>query len=156
MNISIVGTGYVGLVSGACLADFGHDIVCGDIDAERIARLESGVVPFYGPELSEIVARNRARGRLEFTTSIERAVEHGLVIFIAVGTPESPCADALVVLTEWNEFRGIDLTAVRGVMRGHVLVDGRNVLDPESAVAAGFSYSGIGRRPSITRQVAVS
>ena len=94
MNISILGTGYVGLVSGSCLADFGHDVICADIDAERIAQLESGVVPFYEPELSEIVARNRTRGRLEFTTSIERAVEHGLVIFIAVGTPESPSGDA--------------------------------------------------------------
>jgi UDPglucose 6-dehydrogenase len=94
MNISIIGTGYVGLVSGACLADFGHDVVCVDIDPERIRQLESGVIPFYEPELAEFVARNRARGRLEFTTSLERAVKHGLVIFIAVGTPETASGEA--------------------------------------------------------------
>lgn len=101
MNISIIGTGYVGLVSGACLADFGHDVVCADVDAGRVRELESGVMPFYEPELADYVSRNRSRGRLEFTTSMERAVKHGLVIFIAVGTPETPSgeADISAVLT---------------------------------------------------------
>ena len=94
MNLAVIGTGYVGLVSGACFADFGHSVTCVDTDADRIARLQRGEVPFYEPGLAEIVQRNAAAGRLRFTTSLGEAVEASLVIFLAVGTPESETGDA--------------------------------------------------------------
>jgi UDPglucose 6-dehydrogenase len=88
MNVAIIGTGYVGLVTGACLADFGHSVICIDADARRIETLHAGDVPFYEPGLREIVARNAAAGRLRFSSALDEAVEHATVIFIAVGTPE--------------------------------------------------------------------
>ncbi len=87
MHISVIGTGYVGLVTGACFAEFGIDAVCMDMDAARIERLEKGDVPFYEPGLSELVAKGVREQRLAFTTDFTRAVERALVIFIAVGTP---------------------------------------------------------------------
>ena len=91
MNIGVVGTGYVGLVTGACLADFGMDVVCVDNDAEKIAALQRGQVPIYEPGLEEVISRNERAGRLRFTTDLKGAVESSLAIFIAVGTP--PKAD---------------------------------------------------------------
>jgi UDPglucose 6-dehydrogenase len=87
MNLGVIGTGYVGLVSGACFADFGHSVVCVDKDAERVERLKQADIPFYEPGLAEIVQRNAAAGRLRFTTSAAEAIEASLVIFLAVGTP---------------------------------------------------------------------
>lgn len=94
MNISIIGTGYVGLVTGACLADSGNDVVCVDINREKIETLLSGQVPIYEPGLAELIARNREDGRIDFTTDLRRGVEHGDVIFIAVGTPMSEGGEA--------------------------------------------------------------
>jgi UDPglucose 6-dehydrogenase len=85
----MIGTGYVGLVSGACLADFGNRVICYDIDVEKIKILERGEVPFYEPGLKEMVQRNRDAGRLQFSTDLASALEQSQVIFIAVGTPES-------------------------------------------------------------------
>jgi UDPglucose 6-dehydrogenase len=87
-RICMVGTGYVGLVSGACLADFGHRVVCVDIDEARLASIRNGVMPIYEPGLKELVARNFSAGRLVFTTDLKSAVEDSLVVFSAVGTPE--------------------------------------------------------------------
>jgi len=87
MQISVIGTGYVGLVTGACFAEFGVNVLCMDNDDKRIARLEKGDVPFYEPGLSELVAKGISKGRLNFTAELTRAVDHGEVIFIAVGTP---------------------------------------------------------------------
>jgi len=87
MQISVIGTGYVGLVTGACFAEFGVNVLCMDTDAKRIARLEKGDVPFYEPGISELVAKGLSQSRLSFTTDLTRAVDHGQVIFIAVGTP---------------------------------------------------------------------
>ena len=87
MQISVIGTGYVGLVTGACFAEFGVNVLCMDNDAKRIARLEKGEVPFYEPGITELVAKGISQNRLTFTTQITRAVDHGEVIFIAVGTP---------------------------------------------------------------------
>ena len=87
MQISVIGTGYVGLVTGACFAEFGVNVLCMDNDAKRIARLEKGDVPFYEPGLTELVAKGIGQGRLSFTAELIRAVDHGEVIFIAVGTP---------------------------------------------------------------------
>lgn len=87
MHIAVIGTGYVGLVTGACFAEFGVDVTCVDIDAEKIARLSSGEMPIYEPGLEQLVSKNVQSGRLQFTTNIQQAVEQALVIFLAVGTP---------------------------------------------------------------------
>lgn len=87
MKITVVGTGYVGLVSGACLAEVGNDVLCLDVDPEKIRILEEGGVPIYEPGLLEMVRRNVAAGRLHFTTDIKQAAAHGTIQFIAVGTP---------------------------------------------------------------------
>jgi UDPglucose 6-dehydrogenase len=88
VDIAIIGTGYVGLVSGACFADFGHTVTCVDSDRTRVARLVAGDVPFYEPGLTELVDRNAQAGRLLFTTDTADAVSRATVIFLAVGTPE--------------------------------------------------------------------
>ncbi len=87
MHISVIGTGYVGLVTGACFAEFGVHVTCMDNDATRIAKLEKGEVPFYEPGLTELVGKGLREGRLSFSTDIGKAVDKALVIFIAVGTP---------------------------------------------------------------------
>ena len=100
MKITVVGTGYVGLVSGACLAEVGNDVLCLDLDADKIAILRAGGIPIHEPGLQEMVRRNVAAGRLHFTTDVNRAVEHGVIQFIAVGTPpdEDGSADLQYVL----------------------------------------------------------
>ncbi len=90
MNICMVGTGYVGLVTGACLADFGMHVVCVDKDEAKIAALQRGHIPIYEPGLEAIVAKNERAGRLRFTPDLQSAIENSLAIFIAVGTPPNP------------------------------------------------------------------
>lgn len=87
MKITVIGTGYVGLVTGACLAEFGNDVLCLDLDESKVFILEEGGVPIFEPGLQDIVRRNIAASRLHFTTDIEKAVAHGKIQFIAVGTP---------------------------------------------------------------------
>ncbi len=87
MKITVVGTGYVGLVSGTCLAEVGNDVLCLDVDPEKIRILKEGGIPIYEPGLQDMVRRNVAAGRLHFTTDIEEAVRFGTIQFIAVGTP---------------------------------------------------------------------
>lgn len=100
MKITIFGTGYVGLVTGACLADSGHDVLCMDVDQGKIERLKNGQIPIYEPGLEPIVRHNTEAGRLNFTTDTTEAVAHGLLQFIAVGTPpdEDGSADLQYVL----------------------------------------------------------
>lgn len=100
MKVSIFGTGYVGLVTGACLAEMGNHVVCVDVDAAKIARLEHGQMPIFEPGLEAIVERNHVAGRLDFTTDPALAITHGEVIFLAVGTPpdEDGSADLRYVL----------------------------------------------------------
>lgn len=90
MQIAVIGTGYVGLVSGACFAEFGIDVTCVDVDQEKIDGLNNGVIPIYEPGLDILVKENAKAGRLHFTTDIKTAVERSLVVFLAVGTPPQP------------------------------------------------------------------
>ena len=94
MNIAVIGTGYVGLVVGSCLAESGNDVVCVDNNTAKIANLEKGVIPIYEPGLPELIERNFRDGRLAFTTDLQSAVQRSEVIFIAVGTPTSPSGAA--------------------------------------------------------------
>ena len=100
MKVTVVGTGYVGLVSGACLAEMGNDVMCMDVNAEKIRLLQSGGIPIHEPGLGVMVERNVTAGRLHFTTDVARAVAHGTLQFIAVGTPadEDGSADLQHVL----------------------------------------------------------
>jgi UDPglucose 6-dehydrogenase len=114
MRLTIFGSGYVGLVTGACMAEMGNHVVCVDVDEEKIVRLNNGEVPIYEPGLENYVRRNTEAGRLEFTTDAARGVEHGLFQFVAVGTPpdEDGSADLKHVLAvaesigeHMNEYR---------------------------------------------------
>jgi UDPglucose 6-dehydrogenase len=105
MNICVVGTGYVGLVTGAVFADLGNDVVCVDNQADKIAALQAGRMPIYEPGLEEMVARNVADGRLAFTTDLAAAVRRSLIVFITVGTPAKVDGES-------------DLSAVEAVARG--------------------------------------
>lgn len=100
MKITIIGTGYVGLVTGACLAELGNDVFCLDVDQGKIDLLNNGGIPIHEPGLQEVVARNRAAGRLHFSTDVAASVAHGALQFIAVGTPpdEDGSADLQYVL----------------------------------------------------------
>lgn len=90
MHIAVIGTGYVGLVTGACFAEFGVDVTCVDVDKEKVDSLNKGVIPIYEPGLEKIVKKNSNAGRLCFTTDIRSAVEQAAVVFLAVGTPPKP------------------------------------------------------------------
>jgi len=98
MNLAIIGCGYVGLVTGACLAEHGHQVICVDQDEPRIAALRKGVVPIFEPGLSEMILRNVAGGRISFSTDLAGAVQASQVVFIAVGTPSRP-SDGLADLS---------------------------------------------------------
>jgi UDPglucose 6-dehydrogenase len=87
MNIAVIGTGYVGLVTGACFAEFGVHVTCVDVDTAKVDKLNQGVIPIYEPGLDTIVEKNVEAGRLQFTTDLKSAVEQALVVFLAVGTP---------------------------------------------------------------------
>jgi UDPglucose 6-dehydrogenase len=121
----VIGSGYVGLVTGACFAEFGVQVRCADNDAEKVARLQQGEVPIYEPGLDEIVERNLRQGRLSFTTDTAEAVRHSLVVFIAVPTPPLPDGST-------------DLSAVEAVAReiGRTM-DGYKVLVTKSTVPVG-------------------
>jgi UDPglucose 6-dehydrogenase len=125
MKVTVIGTGYVGLVSGACLAEVGNDVLCMDVNPEKIRVLEAGEIPIFEPGLLEMVRRNVAAGRLRFTTDVTRAVHHGTIQFIAVGTPpdEDGSADMQYVLT-----------AARSI--GRVMTDYKVVVD-KSTVPVG-------------------
>jgi len=105
MKISIFGSGYVGLVTGTCLAEVGNDVLCMDVDASKIERLKKGEIPIYEPGLDDMVIQNSEAGRLRFTTDMDEAVAHGLFQFIAVGTPP-------------DEDGSADLQYVRAVAKG--------------------------------------
>ena len=100
MNICVIGTGYVGLVTGTCFADFGVSVTCVDKDASKIRMLEAGEIPIYEPGLKELVEKNVKEGRLSFTTDLSEAIRKSLVVFIAVGTPPKEDGSADMVYVE--------------------------------------------------------
>jgi UDPglucose 6-dehydrogenase len=116
MNVTIIGSGYVGLVTGTCLADIGNDVLCLDLDAGKIAQLDAGEIPIYEPGLKELIERNRKAGRLQFTNDVARSVAHAELQLIAVGTPpdEDGSADMRHVLAA--------ATAIGQHMQGYKLV----------------------------------
>ncbi len=126
MDIAVVGTGYVGLVSGACLADFGHTVVCVDANPQRIEQLQRGEVPFFEPGLGELVQRNAGAGRLRFTTDMAYGIRDAVVVLLAVGTPEGANGAA-------------DLSQVEGAIRSIApYLDGKHrVIVTKSTVPAG-------------------
>ena len=105
MNITIFGAGYVGLVTGGCFAEMGNSVVCVEVDAERVAGLQAGRTPIFEPGLDTLIRTNLAAERMRFTTSMEEGIEHGRVLFIAVGTPaqEDGSADLNAVLAVANQ-----------------------------------------------------
>ncbi len=127
MKVTVVGTGYVGLVSGTCLAELGNEVVCLDLNPEKIQVLLDGGMPIYEPGLQDLVKRNVAAGRLHFTTDIEKAVQHGTIQFIAVGTPP-------------DEDGGADLQYVVAAARsiGQHMTDYKVIVD-KSTVPIGTS-----------------
>lgn len=127
MKVTVVGTGYVGLVSGTCLAELGNEVVCLDLNPEKIQVLLDGGMPIYEPGLQDLVKRNVAAGRLHFTTDIEKAVQHGTIQFIAVGTPP-------------DEDGGADLQYVVAAARsiGQYMTDYKVIVD-KSTVPIGTS-----------------
>ena len=100
MKVTIVGSGYVGLVTGACFSEVGINVVCVDIDSKKINNLNNGIIPIYEPGLEEMLMRNMKKGRLSFTTNIAEAIKDSEVLFISVGTPpdEDGSADLKYVL----------------------------------------------------------
>jgi UDPglucose 6-dehydrogenase len=101
MKISVIGTGYVGLVSGACFADVGNTVLCLDVDTRKITMLKDGIIPIHEPGLDNLVQRNAAAGRLLFSSNYDDAVSHADIIFLAVGTPpdEDGSADLTHILS---------------------------------------------------------
>jgi len=106
MKIAVIGTGYVGLVTGTCLAETGNEVICVDIDEAKVATMRKGVVPIYEPHLDVLFERNIKAGRLSFTTSLDEGLEHGDIIFLALPTPEDEdgSADLSYVLNVSTEI----------------------------------------------------
>ena len=94
MKVCVIGTGYVGLVAGTCLAEMGNDVICVDNNLEKLSQLKNGIIPIYEPGLEELIKANVSEGRLFFTSNLKEAVEQSLVCFIAVGTPQGEDGEA--------------------------------------------------------------
>ncbi len=147
MHIAVVGSGYVGLVTGACLADFGMDVTCVDNDARKIAMLKQGQIPIYEPGLDALVAKTEKAGRLHFTTELKEAVEKSLAIFIAVGTPpkQDGSADltyvvevAEAIADHMNGYKVVVTKSTVPIGTGQLIekvIDERNGTQPFSVVS---------------------
>ena len=118
MRVTVFGTGYVGLVTGTCLAEVGNQVVCVDIDAAKVDGLNQGVIPIYEPGLEELVLANHAGGRITFTTETSNSIDHGEVIFIAVGTPPLPSGKANLSYVETVARRELFLLEHQAMSEG--------------------------------------
>ena len=122
MKIEMIGTGYVGLVSGVCFSDFGHDVVCVDKDPSKIEMLERGEVPIYEPGLGALMAKNVEAGRLSFTLDLANAIEGAEAVFIAVGTPTrrgDGHADLSYVMSAAEEIASAQQAVEGSILRIH-------------------------------------
>jgi len=119
MELCIIGSGYVGLVSGACFAEVGHHVVCVDNDQRKVDALQAGKIPIYEPGLEDLVHRNVAAKRLRFTNSIEDGVDHSQIVFIAVPTPQQPdgSVDLSFIEKVAREIAGKSPDAIRAAKR---------------------------------------
>jgi len=154
MKIAIIGTGYVGLVTGTCLADFGLSVTCVDQDETKISLLNSGGVPIYEPNLEALIKKNISAGRLTFTTDLEKAVKQSKVIFIAVGTPSNNDGSANLkqiekvaqqIATSMNEYKIIvnkstvpigTATKIKEIINKNVIAPSSVIPDPSSVIPA--------------------
>ena len=118
MKICVIGTGYVGLVAGAAFSDFGNNVICVDIDEEKIENLKKGIIPIYEPGLERIVTRNTAKGRLHFSTNIEESVKDVKVVFLAVGTPQGDDGNA-----DLTYLKSAALSVAKGINGTTIIVD---------------------------------
>ena len=140
MKVSVVGVGYVGLVSAACLAEGGNHVICVDNDEEKIDRLNKGIIPIYEPGLADLVKHNESAGRLVFTTDLQHGVDNALLIFLAVGTPSAPDGSG-------------DISKVLEVSKAiaHVM-DGYRILVTKSTVPVGTYRKVIDVMAEVTEQ----
>lgn len=118
MNVTVLGTGYVGLVTGTVFADLGNDVCCADIDEQKVQQLQSGKPTIYEPGLEEMLKRNIEDGRLTFTSDIEKAIRRALVVFIAVGTPPLPSGES-----DLSQIEGVALAIARAIDHYSVIVN---------------------------------
>ena len=133
MEITVIGSGYVGLVAGACLSNVGHNVTCADIDENKVERLRRAEVPFYEPGLSAIVAKNHEAGRLKFTTDVQGACRSGAIIFIAVGTPQGDDGSA-----ELRYVETVARTIGESLSGGeNMLIEGHKIILTKSTVPVG-------------------
>jgi len=125
-NIAVIGTGYVGLVTGTCLAETGNNVICVDIDKDKIAKLRKGTVTIYEPQLDVVFERNLKQGRLHFTTDLKEAIDASELIFLALPTPP-------------GEDGSADLSYILGVSEdiGHLLTDSYKIIIDKSTVPVG-------------------
>ncbi len=169
MNVTVIGTGYVGLTTGVTLAFLGHQVVCLDIDAAKVARLNQGELPIYEPGLPELLSE--AQEYIRFTSEYDAAgVDQADVVFVTVGTPANPDGSpdltyarsvaqsvgerlgsrfTVIVnkstVTEWPQYRDLPWDEIKARMRQPLVLDGRNFLPRTKLVALGFQYLGVGR-----------
>ena len=121
MNIAVIGTGYVGLVTGTCFAESGNNVICVDNNEEKVAKLRQGIIPIYEPELDSLVERNSKQNRLTFTTDLEDAVQKSSIILLALPTPpgEGGAADLKYILGVANDLGRI-LTGYKVIVDQHL------------------------------------
>lgn len=138
MKIAVIGTGYVGLVTGTWLAQAGRTVSCVDIDAAKVAETQAGHIPIFEPGLSEIFQQVLAANKLTVTTEVAAGIAD-----TALATTQD--ADALLITTEWQEFRTPDFATLKSALKTPTIFDGCNLYDPTTLINQGYYYDSIGR-----------
>ena len=119
MKLCIIGTGYVGLVSGVCFSDLGNDVICVDINSEKISKLKRGIIPIYEPGLRELVKKNYKAKRLSFTSNISEAVQKSNIIFLCVGTPTKKNSNA----ADLNQIFNVAKEISRNIKSSKIIIN---------------------------------